>query len=65
MASLDLSLALVAADKPDEAAGVALTVVTSGNLVPSHYWRVAEVVSGIEDRDASVVHEAFWDTYQH
>ncbi|MFD6158048.1 helix-turn-helix domain-containing protein [Nocardia sp. NPDC060256] len=65
MASLDLGLALVAADKPDEAADVALTVVTSGNLVPSHYWRVSEVVSGIEDRDASdaaVVRGAFRDT---
>ncbi|WP_328402352.1 helix-turn-helix domain-containing protein [Nocardia sp. NBC_00403] len=66
MANLDLGLALVAADKPDEAADVALAVVTSGNLVPSHYWRVAEVVSRIEGRgapDAAVVREAFRDTY--
>ncbi|GAB2650633.1 hypothetical protein GCM10027088_30870 [Nocardia goodfellowii] len=67
MASLDLGLALVAADKPDEAADVALSVVTSGNLVPSHYWRVAEVISGIAGRDApdaATVREAFRDTYQ-
>lgn len=65
-ANLDLGLALVAADKPDEAAGVALAAVTSGRLVPSNYWRVSEVVAGIEDRDAAdamVVREAFWDTY--
>ncbi|WP_329405936.1 helix-turn-helix domain-containing protein [Nocardia vinacea] len=66
MANLDLGLALVAADKPDEAADVALAVVTSGNLVPSHYWRVSEVLSGIEHRDvadAAMVREAFRDTY--
>lgn len=65
-ANLDLGLALVAADKPDEAADVALAAVTSGRLVPSNYWRVAEVVSGIEGRDApdaAAVREAFRDTY--
>ncbi|WP_069166648.1 helix-turn-helix domain-containing protein [Nocardia altamirensis] len=65
-ANLDLGLALVAADKPDEAANVALAAVTSGRLVPSNYWRVSEVVVGIEDRDpadAMTVREAFRDTY--
>ncbi|MEV6341688.1 helix-turn-helix transcriptional regulator [Nocardia vinacea] len=65
-ANIDLGLALVAADKPDEAADVTLTAVTSGRLVPSNYWRVAEVVSGIEGRDApdaATVREAFRDTY--
>ncbi|WP_378737135.1 helix-turn-helix domain-containing protein [Nocardia brasiliensis] len=65
-ANLDLGLALVAADKPDEAAHVALAAVTSGRLVPSNYWRVAEVVAGIETRgapDAAIVREAFRDTY--
>ncbi len=65
-ANLDLGLALVAADKPDEAAHVALAAVTSGRLVPSNYWRVAEVVTGIEERDApdaATVREAFRDTY--
>lgn len=67
MADLDLSHALVAADKPDEAADVALGVVTSGRLVPSHHWRVSEIVSGIAQRDghgAATVREAFHDTYQ-
>ncbi|MFI6048100.1 helix-turn-helix domain-containing protein [Nocardia sp. NPDC051321] len=66
-ANLDLGLALVAADKPDEAADVALAAVTSGRLVPSNYWRVTELVTGIEDRDtadAAVVREAFRDTYR-
>ncbi|MFI7003991.1 helix-turn-helix domain-containing protein [Nocardia sp. NPDC050175] len=66
-ANLDLGLALVAADKPDEAADVALAAVTSGRLVPSNYWRVTEVVTGIENRDtadAAVVREAFRDTYR-
>ncbi|MFD8099753.1 helix-turn-helix domain-containing protein [Nocardia fluminea] len=65
-ANLDLGLALVAADKPDEAADVALAAVTSGRLVPSNYWRVSEVVARIEDRDradAATVREAFRDTY--
>lgn len=66
-ANLDLGLALVAADKADEAAHVTLTAVESGRLVPSNYWRVTEVVSGIEGRgspDAAMVREAFHDTYR-
>ncbi len=66
MANLDLARALVAAGKPDEAADVTLSVVNSGNLVPSHYWRVTEVVAGIEELgvpDAALVREAFQDTY--
>ncbi|GAB4582410.1 hypothetical protein [Nocardia sp. IFM 10818] len=66
-ANLDLGLALVAADKPDEAAHVALTAVTSGRLVPSSFWRVAEVVEEIAGRDApdaTIVREAFHDTYR-
>ncbi|WP_330232207.1 hypothetical protein OHA40_06755 [Nocardia sp. NBC_00508] len=65
-ANLDLGLALVAADKPEEAAHVALAAIESGRLVPSNYWRVAEVVTGIENRDATdaaTVREAFRDTY--
>jgi transcriptional regulator with XRE-family HTH domain len=46
-ARIDLSLALLAADKPDEAAGVALQAVTSGRLVPSNYWRAREVVQAV------------------
>ncbi|MCW2943383.1 MAG: transcriptional regulator, family [Actinoallomurus sp.] len=47
-ARLDLSLALVAADRPDEAAHETLTAVTSGVLVPSNYWRAAEVIGAVE-----------------
>jgi transcriptional regulator with XRE-family HTH domain len=46
-ARIDLSLALLAVDKPEEAAGVALQAVTSGRLVPSNYWRAREVVEGV------------------
>ncbi|QIS20925.1 helix-turn-helix domain-containing protein [Nocardia terpenica] len=65
-ANLDLGLALVGAGKPDEAAHAALTAVASGRLVPSNFWRVSEVVTGIEGRDAAdaaTVREAFRDTY--
>lgn len=47
-ARLDLSLALVVADRPDEAAHETLTAVTSGVLVPSNYWRAAEVIGAVE-----------------
>jgi len=40
-ARLDLALALLAADKPDEAIAEALTAVTSGRIVPSNWWRAA------------------------
>lgn len=66
MANLDLARALVAADKPDEAADIALTVVTSGVLVPSHYWRVGEILAGIAERgarEAVLLREAFRETY--
>lgn len=46
-ARLDLSLALVAAGRPDEAAGTALEAVTSGRLVPSNYWRAREVITAV------------------
>jgi hypothetical protein len=46
-ARIDLSLALMAADKPDEAAGIALQAITSGRLVPSNYWRAHEVVNAV------------------
>jgi transcriptional regulator with XRE-family HTH domain len=47
-ARIDLSLALIAAGKPDEAATVALVAVTSGRLVPSVRWRAREVVEAVE-----------------
>jgi transcriptional regulator with XRE-family HTH domain len=47
-ARLDLSLALVAAGQPAEAAHETLTAVTSGVLVPSNYWRAVEVIGAVE-----------------
>jgi hypothetical protein len=32
---------------PDEAAQCALAAVTSGRLVPSNYWRAAEVITAL------------------
>jgi transcriptional regulator with XRE-family HTH domain len=47
-AQLDLALALVAAEKHDEAAASAQAAVLSGRIVPSNYWRAAEVVRAVE-----------------
>jgi hypothetical protein len=49
-ARLDLALALAASDDLDEAAGTALDAVTSGLLVPSNYWRAAEVITVMDER---------------
>jgi hypothetical protein len=49
-ARLDLSLALIAAGRQDEAAGTALEAVTSGRLVPSSYWRAREVITAVAAR---------------
>ncbi|MGH3748394.1 MAG: helix-turn-helix domain-containing protein [Micromonosporaceae bacterium] len=49
-ARLDLALALLGADAPDEAAEVTLHAIASGRLVPSNYWRVEEVIIGMESR---------------
>ncbi|MEU6034057.1 helix-turn-helix transcriptional regulator [Actinomadura sp. NPDC047616] len=61
-ARLDLALALLAADQPDEAAHVTLEAVTSGRLVPSSHWRAAEVINALEARgvpEAAGVREAY------
>lgn len=49
-ARLDLSLALIAVGRHDEAAGTALQAVTSGRLVPSNYWRAREVIHAVAER---------------
>ncbi|MET8146208.1 helix-turn-helix transcriptional regulator [Sphaerisporangium sp. NPDC005288] len=49
-ARIDLALALMAANQPDEAGQLVLTAVTSGLLVPSNYWRAKEVIRAIEVR---------------
>jgi transcriptional regulator with XRE-family HTH domain len=61
-ARVDLSLALLAAGKPDEAGDVALQAVTSGRLVPSTWWRAQEVVEAVEasgTSDAAALREAY------
>ncbi|MGC4938317.1 helix-turn-helix transcriptional regulator [Kribbella sp. DT2] len=54
-ARLDLSLALLAAGKPDEATGETLEAINSGRLVPSNFWRAKEVIKAV---DAGGVPEA-------
>lgn len=61
-ARLDLALALLAADQVDEAGHIALTALTSGYLVPSNYWRAAEVIRAVEARglpEAGELREAY------
>jgi hypothetical protein len=61
-ARLDLALALLATDQPDEAGQLALMTMTSGVLVPSNYWRAREVIGAIETRrmpEAAELREAY------
>jgi transcriptional regulator with XRE-family HTH domain len=64
LARLDLALALLMADKPDEAAATAAAAIESGWLVPSTWWRATEVLAGVEAvgireaRDLRDVYEA-------
>ena len=48
-AHLDLGLALLSADRPDEAAAEARLAILSGRIVPSNWWRAAEVVAGVRE----------------
>lgn len=47
-ARLDLSLALVASGKPDEASATTMEAITSGRLVPSNFWRAKEVIKAVD-----------------
>ncbi|MEW2541367.1 helix-turn-helix domain-containing protein [Micromonospora chalcea] len=47
-ARLDLGLALVAADQPDEAVALGAQAVASGRVVPSNWWRAAELLAKVE-----------------
>lgn len=47
-ARLDLALALLGADAPDEAVTVAVAAVTSGRVVASNWWRVDMVREQVE-----------------
>ncbi len=64
-ARLDLSLALIAADRHDEAAGTALEAISSGRIVPSNYWRAREVIRAVAERgvpEAADLAEAYRET---
>ncbi|MBO4207213.1 helix-turn-helix domain-containing protein [Micromonospora echinofusca] len=52
-ARLDLALALVAADQPDEACAVAVEAVTSGRVASSNWWRAREVLRRVESTGAT------------
>ncbi|MFC0533026.1 helix-turn-helix domain-containing protein [Phytohabitans kaempferiae] len=65
-ARLDLGVALLAADKPDEAAAAATAAITSGRVVPSTWWRAAEILAGVEQAgiaEARALRDAF-ETYR-
>ena len=63
-AQLDLALALLAGNRPDEAAAFARTAIASTRIVPSNWWRATEVVTGVrragiaEAADLNEVYEA-------
>lgn len=52
-ANLDLALTLVASNRLDESSHAAHQAIASGRIVPSNYWRAAEVVSAVESRKLS------------
>ena len=61
-ARLDLGLALLAANKPDEAGATAQDAIATGRLVPSNHWRVEEILAAVETsgvREASALREAY------
>jgi len=65
LARLDLSLALTAANKHDEAAGVALEAIKSGRLAPVDGRRACEIVLAVADRglpEARELSEAYRGT---
>jgi hypothetical protein len=65
LARLDLSLALTAANKHDEAAGVALEAIRSGRLAPVDGRRAREIVLAVAGRglpEARELSEAYRET---
>ena len=62
LARLDLALALTAADKHDEAAGVTLEAIRSGRLAPVDGRRAREIVLAVAERgvpEAAELSEAY------
>jgi len=67
-ARLDLSLALIAAGRHDEAAGTALEAIAWGRIVPSSYWRAREVIHAVTERgvpEAAELAEAYREACGH
>lgn len=62
-ARLDLGLALLGADQPDEASAVATAAITSGRIVPSNWWRATEVLDGVE-RSAAPEADSLREAYE-
>jgi hypothetical protein len=65
LARVDLSLALTAANKHDEAAGVALEAIKSGRLAPVDGRRACEIVLAVAHRglpEARELSEAYRGT---
>lgn len=64
-ARLDLALALAAAGEADEAASAAMKAIASGRIVPSNWWRAAEVMASVDRlgcaaaQDLREVYESF------
>lgn len=61
-AKIDLALTLTGTDRLDEACDATLKAISSGRVVPSNHWRVAEVVRAVEGRrlpEAAVLREAY------
>ncbi len=61
-AQIDLALALLASDRPDEASASVLGAMLSGWVVPSSHWRALEVVTAVEARglsEATELREAY------
>jgi transcriptional regulator with XRE-family HTH domain len=66
-ARLDLAMALVAVDQPDEAIAVASEAVRSGRVVSSNWWRAQEVLRRVEltgTSNAAALREVY-DMHRH
>ncbi|MEU4475260.1 helix-turn-helix transcriptional regulator [Micromonospora sp. NPDC023888] len=62
-ARLDLAMALLAADQPDEASVVAADAVRSGRVVSSNWWRAREVLRKVEHTGTAEA-AAFREVYE-
>jgi hypothetical protein len=61
-ANIDLSLALLVTNRLDEACNATLKAISSGRVVPSNYWRAAEVVEAVEAKglpEATTLRDAY------